>query len=260
MCYLTSFNIVSASQYENWKNVLYISSYSPNYETFSDQIEGIENGIDRNINIQMEYMDTRRFFDEENVNKFYELIKYKVKNNKKYDAIILADDQALEFGLNYRNELFKDTPIIFLGVSSPDRIERAKKEEDVYGITEDHSIEDNIELIDKLHKGKNINIITDASSKHLYEQYNLEEIYENNKNINLIDMSLYDMTFDELEKKLKNLDDDDVVLVVNSYVDKTGDLKTIKESYELIKKNTDVPIYSVMDYGIQCGFDRRKGS
>ena len=92
MFYLTSFKIVSAQQYKSWKNVLYISSYSPNYEIFSDQLEGIKDGIEKDVNIQMEYMDSRRFLDEENVNKFYELLKYKLENNKKYDVIILADD------------------------------------------------------------------------------------------------------------------------------------------------------------------------
>ena len=60
------------------ENVLYISSYSPNYEIFSDQLEGIKDGIEKDVNIQMEYMDSRRFLDEENVNKFYELLKYKL--------------------------------------------------------------------------------------------------------------------------------------------------------------------------------------
>ena len=254
MFYLTSFNIVSAQQYKSWKNVLYISSYSPNYETFSDQLEGIKDGIEKDVNIQMEYMDSRRFLDEENVNKFYELLKYKLENNKKYDVIILADDQALEFGLRYKKELFKDTPIVFLGASSPDRIKKAKKEENIYGVTEDCSIQENIELIDKLHKGKNINVISDASSNHLNDQYDFKKMREKNKHINFTSMSLYNMTFEELGKKLKNLDNNDVVLVIYSYVDKMGNLKSIKESYELIKKNANVPIYSVMDYGTQCGF------
>ncbi|WP_373600972.1 sensor histidine kinase [Paraclostridium bifermentans] len=248
------FDKANAHNYEDREQVLYISSYSPNYETFSDQLIGIKDGIKKDVDIQMEYMDSKQFFDEEDNSNFYELIKYKLKNDKRYDAVILADDQALEFGLRYRDELFKDTPIVFLGVSSEERIKAAMKTENVYGITEKHSMVENIDLIDKLHKSKNIKIITDASSQHLYEHYKDEFINEKYNDLNIENISLSNMTFNEFEQKLKSLDDNNVILVVYSYLDKTGNLKTIKQSYKLIRESTDLPIYSVMDYGLESGF------
>lgn len=248
------FDKANAHNYEDREQVLYISSYSPNYETFSDQLIGIKDGIKKDIDIQMEYMDSKQFFDEEDNSNFYELIKYKLKNDKKYDAVILADDQALEFGLRYRDELFKDTPIVFLGVSSEERIKAAMKEENVYGITEKHSMVENIELINKIHKSKNIKIITDASSRHLYEHYKGKFINEKYNDLNIENISLSNMSFNEFEQKLKSLDDNNVILVVYSYLDKTGNLKTIKQSYKLIRESTDLPIYSVMDYGLESGF------
>lgn len=253
LCFIP-FNKANAHNYEERKKVLYISSYSPNYETFSDQLIGIKEGIKKDVDIQMEYMDSRQFFDKEDNSNFYELIKYKLKNDKKYDAIILADDQALEFGLRYKDELFKDTPIVFLGVSSEKRIKAAMQEENIYGITEKHSIQENIDLINKLHKGKNIKIITDASSQHLYDHYKGKFINEKYKNLNIENISLNDISFNEFEQKLKNLDDNNVILVVYSYLDKNGSLKTIKQSYKLIRENTDIPVYSVMDYGLDSGF------
>lgn len=248
------FDKANAHNYEDREQVLYISSYSPNYETFSDQLIGIKDGIKKDVDIQMEYMDSKQFFDEEDNSNFYELIKYKLKNDKRYDAVILADDQALEFGLRYRDELFKDTPIVFLGVSSEERIKAAMKIENVYGITEKHSMVENIDLIDKLHKSKNIKIITDASSQHLYEHYKDAFINEKYNDLNVENISLSNMTFNEFEQKLESLDDNNVILVVYSYLDKTGNLKTIKQSYKLIRESTDLPIYSVMDYGLESGF------
>ena len=43
-------------------------------------------------------------------------------------------------------------------------------------MTEDCSIQENIELIDKLHKGKNINVISDASSNHFNDQYDFKKM------------------------------------------------------------------------------------
>lgn len=246
------FNTTYASEKE--KHVLFISSYNPNVETFSDQIEGIQSGINEYVNLQIEYMDSRTFLGEENKEKFYELLKQKLRGKKGYDAVILGDDQAFEFGMEHRDELFKNTPIIFLGVSSNNNIELAKKSELVYGLTEPQSIKENIDLIRKLHKNKDITIITDAYSNSLNLDYNLDVLKKEFKDTKINLISLKDMSFEELKKKLKTLGDNDVLFVMYAYRDKLGNVKSIKGSYKLISESTNVPIYSTMNYGVECGF------
>lgn len=246
------FNTTYASEKE--KHVLFISSYNPNVETFSDQIEGIQSGINEDVNLQIEYMDSRTFLGEENKEKFYELLKHRLRDQKGYDAVILGDDQAFEFGMEHRDELFKNTPIIFLGVSSNNNIELAKKSKLVYGVTEPQSIKENIDLIRKLHKNKDITIVTDAYSNSLNLDYNLDVLKKEFKDTKFNLISLKDMSFEELKKKLKTLGDNDVLFVMYEYRDKLGNVKSIKGSYELISESTNVPIYSTMNYGIECGF------
>ena len=246
------FNTTYASEKE--KHVLFISSYNPNVETFSDQIEGIQSGINEDVNLQIEYMDSRTFLGEENKEKFYELLKHRLRDQKGYDAVILGDDQAFEFGMEHRDELFKNTPIIFLGVSSNNNIELAKKSKLVYGVTEPQSIKENIDLIRKFHKNKDITIVTDAYSNSLNLDYNLDVLKKEFKDTKFNLISLKDMSFEELKKKLKTLGDNDVLFVMYAYRDKLGNVKSIKGSYELISESTNVPIYSTMNYGIECGF------
>ena len=251
MCFL-NLNIVYAEDKE--KNILFISSYNPSIETFSDQIEGIQTGINEDINLQIEYMESRTFLGEENRKKFYELLKYRLRDQKGYDLIILGDDQAFEFGMEHRDELFKDTPIIFLGVSSVKNIELAKKSELFYGVTESQSIKANIELITKLHKNKDITIITDSYSNSLNLDYNLETLRKEFKDVNFNVVSLKNLSFEELKSELKKLGDNDVLFVMYAYRDKLGNVKSIKNSYKFISENADVPIYSTMNYGVECGF------
>lgn len=47
------------------KNILFISSYSPSFITFDDQLNGIYDSVDSNYEVQIEYMDIKKFNDEE---------------------------------------------------------------------------------------------------------------------------------------------------------------------------------------------------
>lgn len=249
-----AFNITYANEEEGEKNVLFISSYNPNLETFSDQIGGIHVGINEDVNLQIEYMDSRTFLGEKNKEKFYELLKHRLRGKKGYDVVILGDDQAFEFGVEHRDELFKNTPIVFLGVSSNERIEMARKENLVFGVTEPYSIKENIELISKLHKNKDITVVTDAYSDSLNLDYSLDTLKKEFKGINFHEISLKDMSFEEFKQKLQALGNNDVLFVMYAYRDKLGNVKSIKGSYKLISENTKVPIYSTMNYGVECGF------
>jgi len=100
---------------EKDKYVLFISSYSEDFITIPDQKEGISKILDEeNINLHIEYMDTKNFSDDDNISNFHNSIKYKIENGKGYDVVILGDDAALQFGLDYQKELFDGYSNCFL--------------------------------------------------------------------------------------------------------------------------------------------------
>lgn len=100
-------NIVYAKEYKEEKlNVLFIGSYNSNFISFEDQVEGIKAGLENNVNLRVEYMDLNGYYNIENEEKFYNLLKSSFENYKRYDAIIAGDDEALEFCLKYSNDIF----------------------------------------------------------------------------------------------------------------------------------------------------------
>ncbi|MGL5330503.1 MAG: hypothetical protein ACRDD7_14625, partial [Peptostreptococcaceae bacterium] len=190
--YASSKDIVGS---EDKKKVLYISSYSPHFSSYDNQLSGLVKGLGQNVNLQVEYMDYGTFPEVENEMNFYNLLKYKINKYKKFDAVILADDHALNFAKKYREELFKDTPIVFLGVNNIKSAKEAVELDNVYGIVEKVPIKQNVELISKLHNNKNIvALIYDKSenSNELKEFYSLRSKYQNLnfKHISLGDISL----------------------------------------------------------------------
>ncbi|WKY45792.1 hypothetical protein Q5O14_06750 [Eubacteriaceae bacterium ES2] len=94
--------------------VLFLSSYSESFESDPQKIEGARSVFQGNYDMDVEYMDSKRFETPENRELFYQLLKYKLANVARYDAIIVADDYALQFVIDYQQELFKDIPIFLL--------------------------------------------------------------------------------------------------------------------------------------------------
>ena len=75
--------------------------------------------------LRVEYLDSELIRSEKSIENFYNIIKYTIENYDRFDAIITGDDEALEFALKYRDDLFKGIPISFLGVEKLDLLEKA---------------------------------------------------------------------------------------------------------------------------------------
>ncbi|MGL5507844.1 MAG: sensor histidine kinase, partial [Paraclostridium sp.] len=247
-CLITSVLNIEAYN-ENNKKVLFISSYNPTFITFNDQIKGIQEALDEDIILQIEYMNYKTIDNSEDKQKLNDLFKSKIDNYNKFDAIILADNAALSFGVANRNTLFKDTPIVFLGVHDKELIERALELEDVYGIEENLSIKENIDFIGSVHKNKNLVAIIDypeKESKQLKEFYKLQEKH---KSLNFKHISSYGKSEQEFKKELRKLGKDDVVLVMNIYTNRIADENNIKKELKLIKDNISSPTYCLYNLG-----------
>lgn len=234
-------------------NVLFISSNNPNHEAFNDQIEGIRNGFNSTVQLQIEYADTKIFDTIEKETNFYNLLKYKINNYDEFDAIILGDGQALNFGLKYKDELFMDIPMVFFGVNDKNLADLAVKA-GLTGVIEVESIEDNLELISKLHiDAKKIVLLKDwayGSKREIEFYYSLQSKYPQYE---FSHISLENVTFEQFEEQLNKLIETDIILSLFPQVDATGKELQHGEAIRLISSATNVPIYDISVYGVGSG-------
>lgn len=246
-------NIVYAKEYKEYKeeklNVLFISTYNSNFISFEDQVEGIKTGLKNKINLRIEYMDINRYKYKENEESFYNLLKSSFENYKSYDAIIAGDDEALEFCLKYRNDIFKDIPISFLGIQKQDLIKEAFKYEKVSGVQEIESIEENLNLIKEFHpKTENIIFLNDIGERFY------EDIVNRNSNLNFQTIITSELTIDELKETINNLKDNSAIISLYPDDFKNGEWLKVLDINKLISEiNPKIPIYSVLQNGIGSG-------
>lgn len=237
----------------NKKNVLFINSYSPNAISFDKQLSGLIQSLGENVNLQIEYMDYGNFSEYENEVIFHNLLEYKMTKYKNFDLVILADDPAISFGKKYRNSLFEDIPIVFLGANDISLAKEMISFESTYGILEKVPIKQNVELISKLHSDKNIvAVIYDKAnnSQELKEFYSLKSKF---KNLNFKHIPVGDISYNEFIKELNKLNENDVVLSIYSYEDKFGFRKMLESANELDNLKS-IPMYNTLDFLLNDNF------
>ena len=243
-------NIVYAEKNEKEKlEVLFISSYSSNFISFEDQVQGIREGLNNNANIKIEYMNSSNINLEENELRFYDLVKMNLENYNNYDAIIVGDDEALEFTLKYREDIFKGIPIVFLGIQRTDLIRKAFEFEGISGVRELESVEENIDLIKKLHSNiENIIFLNDCG-ENFYP-----DLVEKNPQFNFGELLTNELSIDEFRKVISELEEN--TAIISLYPDHFKDrewLNTQDINKMIAELNPNIPVYSILNYSIGTG-------
>ena len=242
-------SVFALNNEEKKLEILFISSFDPNFISIEDQLNGLKKELNNNAHIMIEYMNSKTFDSTENEETFYNLLKYSLENYDKIDAVIAGDDDATEFCIKYRDDLFKDIPISFLGVQDFDRLNRALECELVSGVSEVESIRANIELIKTLHP--NVDTITFINT---YGILTYEEIVADYPDINFQWILTEDKTLSEVQSILSNLSSNNAVIQL--YIKKFKDIDTLDRNTinkTIAESCVASPIYSILNYDVGQG-------
>jgi len=235
--------------------VLLISSYHPSFPTFFDQANGILDTFrPRSIELDIEFLDSKRFTLEQTAPRMFSLLKDKLPSLPPYQAIMAADDNALKFVLQYQKELFHETPIVFLGINDIELALQQNENPLVTGVVEAVSMTDTIRLIHTLQpKVDTIKAIVDAT---VSGQSDLKTYYQAAQNfpfLSFSQISLKDLSWDTFKDQLKNLSENEALLLLSAYRDKNSEVRSFNESLEMIVRNAAVPVYHLWYHGLGDG-------
>ena len=164
----------------NNKEVLLLHSYNKGLRWSDGISQGVLSVFEKHPDLEVttEYMDSKKIASNEYFNSLLNLYRQKFKQ-RRYAAIIVADNYAYEFALHYRQELFPQTPIVFCGVENfhSDFIAQNNATKWTTGVVEYKEISGNLKLIKKLiPELKTLYIISDnAYSSQQIKKQILEE-------------------------------------------------------------------------------------
>jgi diguanylate cyclase (GGDEF)-like protein len=246
------FMILSSDVFAQNK-ILVLHSYHQGLE-WTDQIsEGISSVFPYKdeVKIYYEYLDAKRNSSKKYYDKLISLYREKAKIID-FDVIIVSDNAAFDFIIEYGEELYPEIPIVFCGVNNFNR-NLIENKEDICGIVENADHRKIIDLILKLHPNLNeLIIINDQTLTGKNIQEELEVILKDYKNE--IEYKIWDtFTLNELQNRLINLDKNDVIYLLVFNRDKDGNFISYNQGIEIIKTESKNPIYGAWDFYLGKG-------
>jgi diguanylate cyclase (GGDEF)-like protein len=241
----------------NTKNihVLVLNSYQKGFAWTDDETTGITGklkGSGINPDISIEYLDWKRYPSQANLDNMYKLLKYKY-SNQKIDLIVSTDDEALNFALKNRSDIFSDAPIVFCGVNNESVGKIIDGYDKVTGI---------IEGIDPVNTIK-VALATNPSLKNVYVIYDNSEsgkstglltinsIKKINTNLNIL--SLNNKTENEILDTVKQLNKNSIVLMTSYFVDNIGIPINFDSFFHNLCISSSVPVFGLYDFQIGLG-------
>jgi len=198
-------------------NILILNSYSISNTWTKGQVNAnlktLKNSKLDNLNIYIEFMDTKKFRLNNNVEEnFLTFYKNKYKNIN-FDIIITSDDNAINFVKKYKSiPLFKNTKVFFSGVNNLSLYKQLDKET-YAGVFEKKDAVGNLNLAKKLNPKLNtIYLISDdgVSANKNIKFYKNE--YKDIKNIKFV--YLNSQNIEDIILKLKNYDKNSIAILL----------------------------------------------
>ncbi len=242
------------SDQDNCRQVLVLNSYHAGYEWADGTIKGIREQFDESgekVDLYIEFMDTKRYSDDDHFSHLRELYKYKF-SDRNFDVIIACDDNALNFLLANRKNLAPRVPIVFCGINNftPSRIAGY---ENITGVVEGVNFRANIDLALELHPNlKRIVVIGGSTLSIVSMRRRLEQVVPEYVDRVKFDY-LVNLSMSDLLKRLEDVPRSDVVFHLGVQKDKDGKNYIIKHSNKLTTSRCKAPVYTCWNHMITPG-------
>ena len=236
------------------RQLLVLHSYNQGYKWTDEITRGIEaalRGRAQAVKVHYEYMDTKRVADPAYFNLLYETYKYKFAKSP-FDAIISSDNDAFNFLLAYRDDLFPGTPVVFCGVNDfePARLRGARL---FTGVNETADLKATLELALKLHPAaRRVVVINDTTTTGRIMHKQIDDLIPAFR-ANVQFVFLEDLAMPQILASVEKLGPDSLVFYTLFSRDGTGRFFEYHEAFSLIAAQCPVPIYGVWDFYLGYG-------
>ncbi|MEJ2659724.1 MAG: ABC transporter substrate binding protein, partial [Desulfobacteraceae bacterium] len=237
--------------------VLYINSYHRGC-SWSDEIErGLVERLknaDREIELSVEYLDSRRFPRTARNDLLAATLAAKY-DGYRHDIVVVSDNYAFDFAVQYRKQLFPDLPIVFCGYNNF-RPVVLKGIRNITGVNEEVDFAKTVELAIRIQPAvRNLVFITstsDDSNRRMVKVAEATLFPALRKDYNVI--ALKDASMAEIGSRLGALPADSAVFLIGMTRDLIdGRRPTAVENGCMILAVSPAPVYSFWDFALGTG-------
>ncbi|MCD2501267.1 HAMP domain-containing histidine kinase [Clostridium sp. NSJ-145] len=239
-------------------NVLILNSYNTDNQWESLVYNGLKKKLSTtpNINLTLEFLDSKTLFTDEYKSSFMELLNMKYKDYP-IDAILTIDDEALSFlreNLFIESSIFYKKPTIFIGSNNLITLSTEEKQY-MSGVIDR---EDNLRFLNLLITLEKdltdvIVLLDNSTFSNVVKEniINMQPLASKSLNITFIVEEYLDNIIPELSKSDPK---SSALVIVGEYKDKvTNAYLDLNDTIQIIKNNTNTPIYTKVQPYITAG-------
>ncbi len=232
--------------------VLLLSSYHPGFPTFFQQTSGVLSVLaPAGVSLDVEFMDSKRFFSSEHAALFHELLAGKLSSLSPYDVVMTADDNAFGFVLENRR-LFHASPLVFFGVNNAGRARRMAEASDITGVIESASIVETARMARNITGSTTVLVVTDSTPSGQGDLAQLQARIPDVPEIRFVVLDLSRMTFASLLSRLDSFPANTPLLLLSAYRDSAGDSVDFSTGLSLLLKSGH-PVFHMWEHGLGQG-------
>ena len=215
--------ISKSSAEDNKKNVLILNSYHHGNKWTDDETHGVIEALvpmENDLNIYIEYMGTKWTSDDRYFEQLRLTMKHKFRNVR-FDVIILSDNDALNFMIKYRDDIFGKVPTVFCGINFFTD-EDLKGQPFYTGINETADFEGTLEIALRLHPStQKVIVISDTTTtgKRLRDEFTKAmPVFQDKVQFEFLD----DIEMERLLERVGNLSSGSLIFYTLFSQDKAG--------------------------------------
>ncbi len=231
------------------KNILYINSYNNGYAWSDNIFDGIRETFqnsEKNLYLQVEYMDSKRYYGDELTRIIFDYFKLKFRGTR-FDLVVVSDNNAFDFVSKYADSLFPGVPIVFCGVNdvAPEAVPMRER---MTGVLEEFDVLDNIAMAMRFHPGKKkLVVIGDQSLTGVAIANQIRaRVPELPRDMQV--EFLDEFTIDELLEKVRLASRDSIFFFIPFYKDVGEEVFSAQDLLEIVWKSTGVPLYGAWEF------------
>lgn len=237
------------AQDEQKINIFYLNSYHNGYQWSDSIFDGVRDTFrksGKNIYLQIEYMDSKRFTGKKINEILLNYYKFKFKSMH-FDLIVTSDNNAYEFMSQHGDELFPDTPIVFCGIND---VEAGKvpMRNRMTGVLEEFDVPSNIEMALKFHPGKKrLVVIGDKSltGVAIANQVRAQvPLLPPGIEVEFLD----EFSLDELISKVRFAAGDSIFFFIPFYKDVGEAVYSAQDLLKIVWEQTGAPLYGAWEF------------
>ncbi|WP_196805021.1 EAL domain-containing protein [Butyrivibrio sp. VCB2006] len=224
--------------------VLFLCAYNPLYFTYDSQVEGLKQALYPNgIEFDVVYMDAKNYGTDQDKLVFHDFLKERLKKDRGYEAVLLGDDDALSFALEYQEELFDGLPMVFFGINDANFAIEAAENPMITGFYEKDYLRDCIEMaIEAMPYRKTFVALHDESAAGTADMdvfYSYDQKYPDYV---FTDIDTAKLTQKQLISVLERIPKDAVLFYMTCYSDCEGNTYSMLDRTNTVVRYADVPI------------------